>query len=177
MPSKKLFLILLLIFIADCSTSTKIYKVDYKGKMPQGTFKATIGNATIFTNGPDVLEVSVKSKPEFFCYSVNKNVLCNFDIDVKVSQSAAEKYFQLTQKLREIAMKYARSRSILPDKLSYYIRGNLENENVILISELKNQTADILPISIVGNGTTEEAAKDNAIKKSKEILDILTDKA
>ena len=178
MLGRKLVFALLLVFIIACSSEgTKIYKVDYKGNYPEGAFSAKIGNNTIFTNGPAVLEVHVEKNPKFFCYGVNKEVLCRFNVDVKISESVAKKFVEVTQNLKEIDSISGKNRTILSQRLNYYLNNKkLEEEDIIIASELKGELIYELAIPILGNGKTQEEAKENAIKKSNEIVNILIDK-
>ena len=178
MINKELLIFIVLIFIAACnSEGVKIYKVDYKGNVPEGTFKAVIGNHTIFTNGPSILEVQTKRNPDFFCYSVNKQILCRFSIYVKLNDEASKKFAETTQSLIETESKSGKNRTILLQRINYYLNDkNLDGEDTITAREIKGQLTEVLAIPVLGNGATQEEAKNNALKKSKEIMNILIDK-
>ncbi|MBI2124698.1 hypothetical protein HYT92_02800 [Candidatus Pacearchaeota archaeon] len=176
MPNAKLFILLALALIAACSSQgIKIYDVNYKGNHPEGAFKAAIGNNTIFTNGPDVVEVRIKTKPDFFCYAVNKEVLCKFNINAKINNDAAERYRRITQDLRENLLKSGKTSSILPERFVYYANGE-KAEEVLFVNNLQNKSVNILPIAVYGKGNTEKEAQKNAVKKSEEITKVLIDK-
>ena len=111
MAGRKLVFALIFAFIIGCSSEgAKIYKADYKGNYPEGAFSAKIGNDIIFTNGPAVLEVSVERNPKFFCYSVNRKVLCKLNINVKIDDGSAEDYRAITLELKESMMKSGKNR-------------------------------------------------------------------
>ena len=178
MVNNKLLIFIILAFITACnSEGVKIYKVDYKGNIPEGTFKTIIGNYTIFKNGPSVLEVHTKRNPDFFCYSVNKQILCRFSIYVKLNDEAAKKFTETAQNLIEMESKSGKNRTILSQRINYYLNDKkLEQEDAITSNELKGQTMKVLAIPVLGNGTSQEEAKNNALKKSKEIINVLIDK-
>lgn len=174
---KIFFALLLLIFIAGCSNEgAKIYKVEYKGNYPEGAFRAKIGDNTIFTNGPSVLEVSIERNPKFFCYAVNREVLCRLNINVKVSNNAAELYRATTQGMKEQSLKSGKNNSILPERLAYYINNEKSEEEFLFVNNLQNKSVSLLPIIVSGKGADEKEAQKTAIKKSNEIVGILIDK-
>mgnify|MGYP001618692999 CR=1 FL=1 len=179
MLNKKFLLVLCLltVFIAGCQQEIKTYKVKYKENFPVGTFKAVIGNQTIFTNGNEILEVTVKKNLDFFCYSVNKRPLCRLGIDVKVNDAAASKYMEFIQNLKEKALKSGKSRTTLPERLNYYLNNEkLEVEDVIFIKDAKEELVNDLQVPVIGKGNSEKEAKEDAIKKSDELVSVLIDK-
>ena len=177
MPSIKLIFVFLIAFLAACSSEgTKIYKVDYQNNFQAGVFSASIGNNTIFTNGPAVLEVYAEKKPKFFCYGVNKEVLCKLSINVKVDNDAAEEYHAATQSLKDALLKSGKNRSVLPERFVYYINNEKAEEEVLFVNNLQNGSISLLPITVSGKGISEEDAKINALKKFDKIVNILIDK-
>ena len=177
MLGRKLVFALLLVFIIACSSEgTKIYKADYKGNYPEGAFSAKIGNNTIFTNGPAVLEVHVEKNPKFFCYSVNKEVLCKLILNVKISEGAAEEYRAATQELKWSLMESGKNRSILPERFVYYLNDEKFEEEALFVNNLQNKSIDALPVAVSGKGADENEARKNALKKIDKIIDMLTDK-
>lgn len=177
MVGRKLVFTLLLAFIIGCSPEgTKIYKVDYKGNYPEGAFSAKIGNSTIFTNGPAVLEVSAEMNPKFFCYAVNKEVLCKLNLNMKINGAAAEEYRAVTQELKASLLKSGKNRSVLAERLAYHINGEKSEEDVLFVNNLNNKSIDVLPISVSGKGANEKEARKNALLKFNEIVNIITDK-
>lgn len=166
MPGRKLVFALLLILIIACSSErTKIYKVDYKGNYPEGAFSAKIGNNTIFTNGPAVLEVHAERTPSFFCYAVNKEVLCKLNLNVKINDGAAEEYRAITLKLKESLMNSGKNSSILAERFAYYMGGEKSEEDVLFVNNLKNKSIDILPVAVSGKCADEKEAQKIALKK------------
>lgn len=178
MFNRKFSFALLLVFIVACSPEgIKIYKVDYNGNYPVGAFKALIGNNTIFTNDPNILEVRVKNKPDFFCYGINKEVLCRFNIDIKISEDVAKKFVEVTQNLKEMDSRSGKNMTILSQRLNYYLNDKkLEEEDIMIASELKGELVYEVAIPILGKGKTQEEAKEAATKKSDKIIKILIDK-
>jgi len=163
--------------MACSSEGTKIYKVDYKGNYPEGTFRAVIGNETVFTNGYDIVEISVKRKPDFFCYAVNKGVLCDFNIDVKVNEVSSKKFKEITQNLKVTTIKLEKNITILSKRFNYYLNDEkLESEGLIIDRKLQDKRIDIFSVTIKGKGITEEEAQTNALKKSEDIIRVLADK-
>ncbi|MBI4452662.1 hypothetical protein HY637_04480 [Candidatus Woesearchaeota archaeon] len=172
-----LMLCLLAAALISCQPEKmKTYSVEYDYNYPVGAFKASIGNSTIFTNGQDILEVSVENNPKFFCYAVNKEVLCKFNIKVKVSADAAENYRSTTQKLKENMLNSGKNRSALPERLVYYVNDGKVEEEVLLINNLQNKSANIQSVVISGKGADEKAAQNDALKKSKQIVNMLIDR-
>ena len=173
-----LVLLVLVILINGCQSSgTKVYKVKYAGNYPLGAFKAVIGNSTIFTNGDDILEIYAKKVPDFFCYSVNNEILCNFNFNVKVNDDSAKRFRNIAQNLQGAASKSGKNRTILPQRINYYLNDKkLEEEDVILSGELKGQLVDVLSISVLGKGKNEKESKENAVKKFNDLISVLIDK-
>ena len=177
MLGRRLIFALFLVFIMACSPEgTKVYKVDYKGNYREGAFRAVIGNDTIFTNGHGIAEISVKNKPDFFCYAVNKEVLCKLKVDIKVSDDAAEKFRIATQNLKELLLKSGKKSSVLPERLVYYINNEKLEEELLLVNDLQNKSVNVLHVTISGKGPTENEASKNAVKISKEAVNILADR-
>ena len=129
-------LLILTLLTMACSPETKVYEVNYKNDYPQGTFKTVIGNETVFTNGPDILEIQVKKNPEFFCYAVNKQTLCNLNLEIKISDNAASNFKNIVDKFQELVRKSGKNRTILPQRISYYLKNQkLEQEDIIKTSD------------------------------------------
>ncbi len=179
MFNRKLFFVLFLVLIVACNPeSTKIYEVNYKGNHPVGTFLASIGNNIIFTNGPEILEVHVKKNPDFFCYAVNKEVLCDFTIDVKVSEASTKRFKEIVKNLRVVTIKLEKNMTILSKRFNYYLNDKkLESEGLIIDRDLQNKNIDTFSIPIKGKGKTEEDAKDEALISSIQVINVLIDKS
>ena len=171
------FFAVLLVLIIGCSQDVKTYKVNYKENFPVGSFKAVIGNTTLFTNGNDILQVKIKKAPDFFCYAVNKQALCKFSVDVKISESAAQRYKEVISNLRDVAVKSKTPRTTLPERLNYYLTDEkLEVEDIIFINDIKNESIADLQVPVIGKGATEDEAKKDAAAKSNKMISVLTDK-
>ena len=177
MLGRKLIFTCLLVFIIACSSEgTNIYKADYKGNYPEGAFSAKIGDNIIFTNGPAVLEVHVEINPKFFCYAVNKEVLCKLNLNVKINDGAAEEYQAATQNLKESLVKSGKNRSVLTERFAYYLYGEKSEEEALFVNNLKNKSINVLPVAVSGKGADENEAQKNALKKFDKIINMLTDK-
>ena len=176
---KKINLLILfgltLLMIA-CAPDIKIYKVNYENNYPAGTFKTVIGNETVFSNGPDILEVTVKKNPEFFCYSVNKQSLCNLNLEIKISDSAANNFKTTIDKYQEIMRSSGKNKTILPQRIGYYLNNQkLEQEDIIKANE-KSQVSSQFLIPILGKVGTQDEAKKKAVATESEVVKVLIDK-
>src|SRR3989344_1209045 len=170
----KLSFALLLIFLVACSNSgTKIYKVEYKGNHPEGTFRADIGNSTVFANGEDVKEVMVKMPFDFFCYSVNRESLCKFSVDVKISGDAERDFLEKFNAAKINAI--SRNRTVMQERISFYLDGQ-KTEDILTINDFANQSIEFISIPLIGKGPAEEDAKSDALKKYKKLISVLRDK-
>ena len=166
----------LTLLIIACAPDIKVYKVNYKNNYPQGTFKTMIGNETVFSNGPDILEVTVKKNPEFFCYSVNKQALCNLNLEIKIGDNAAGNFKNTVDKYQEIMQKSGKNKTILPQRISYYLNNQkLEQEDIIKANE-KVQASSQFLIPILGKGNTQDEAKKKAVDTESEVFKVLIDK-
>ena len=170
-----LILFALTLLIIACTPDIKIYKVNYKNNYPQGTFKTIIGNETVFSNGPDILEVQVRKNPEFFCYSVNKQALCNLNLEIKISDSAANNFKINIDKYQELMQKSGKNKTILPQRISYYLNNQkLEQEDIIKANE-KVQASRQFLIPILGKGNTQDEAKKKSVFTEDEVVKVLID--
>ena len=169
-------LFILAILAAACTPKIKVYKADYRGNYPEGSFKTLIGNETIFRNGNDILEVQVKKNPEFFCYNVNKQALCSLNLEIKISDNAANNFKATVDKYQEIMQKAGKNRTVLPQRISYYLNNQkLEQEDIIKANE-KLQVSSQFLIPILGKGNTQDEAKENAVDNENEVVNVLIDK-
>ena len=174
MHYKKLVFVLFVILIAACnSEGTKVYKVEYKGNHPAGTFRAAIGNSTVFTNA-DILEIHVKRAPDFFCYAVNKQALCKFNLDVRINENSENLFLDKFQNSKISAM--SRNKTVIPDRLNYYLDGEKLEEDVLTVNDFANMTINFVSVPITGKGATEEEAKKVSLEKSKKVIKVLRDR-
>ena len=174
MMDKKYHIFILLIFIAGCSAEgIKIYDVDYKGNYPEGMFRVDIGNATVLTNGNDVEEVHVKTPFDYFCYSVNKEVLCKSSIILKISDGAERKFLERFNAAK--ASSISRNRTIIAERVVFYLNDE-KTEDVLTVNDFANQSIEYLSVLFVGKGQSEESAKNDALGKYKQMIGILRDR-
>ncbi len=175
---KKIYLILIIltIFVIACTPETKVYKVSYKLNYPEGAFKVNVGNSTVFTNGNDILEVQVKKNPEFFCYSVNKQSLCSLNLEIKISDNAANSFKNAVENFQEIMQKSGKNKTILPQRIMYYLNNQkLEQEDVIKTNDRIELSSKFL-MPILGKGSTQDEAKKNAVDSENAVVKVLIDK-
>ena len=166
----------LTLLIIACAPDIKVYKVNYKNNYPQGTFKTVIGNETVFSNGPDILEVTVKKNPEFFCYSVNKQTLCSLNLEIKIGDSAANNFKINIDKYQELMQKSGKNKTILPQRISYYLNNQkLEQEDIIKANE-KFEISNRFLIPLIGKDNTQDEAKKKAVDSENEVVKVLIDK-
>jgi len=175
---KKIYLILLIltIFVIACAPETKVYKVSYKLNYPEGAFKVNVGNSTVFTNGNDILEVQVKKNPEFFCYSVNKQSLCSLNLEIKISDNAANSFKNAVENFQEIMQKSGKNKTILPQRIMYYLNNQkLEQEDIIKTNdEFQLNNRFLMPV--LGKGNTQDEARKNAVDSENAVVKVLIDK-
>ncbi|MEK6946957.1 MAG: hypothetical protein AABX32_05115 [Nanoarchaeota archaeon] len=175
---KKIYFVLfiLTIFLTACTPETKVYKVNYKLNYPEGAFKVNVGNSTAFTNGNDILEVYIKKNPEFFCYSVNNQSLCSLELEIKISDKAANSFKSAVENFQEIMQKSGKNKTILPQRISYYLNNQkLEQEDVIKTNE-KIELNNQFLIPILGKGNTQDESKKNAVDSENAVVKVLIDK-
>lgn len=175
---KKIYFILLIltIFATACTPEIKVYKVNYKLNYPEGAFKVNVGNSTVFTNGNEIVEVLTRKNPEFFCYSVNNQSLCSLELEIKISDNAANRFKNAVENFQEIMQKSGKNKTILPQRIGYYLNNQkLEQEDVIKTNdkiELNNQFL----IPILGKGNTQDESKKNAVDSENAVVKVLIDK-
>ena len=175
---KKIYVVILFILtlLIACTPETKVYKVNYRNNYPQGTFKTVIGNETVFTNGLDILEVHVKKNPEFFCYAVNKQTLCTLNLEIKISNNADNNFKATVDKFQDIMQKSGKNKTILPQRISYYLNNQkLEQEDIIKSNEKVLISSQFL-IPILGKGDTQDESKKKAVNTESEVVKVLIDK-
>lgn len=170
----KFYILVLLIFVTACTAEgTKIYKVDYKGNYPEGAFRADIGNNTIFTNGQDIIEVHVKIPLDFFCYSVNKEVLCKSNINLKISEEAENRFLKRFNDAESNAID--RNKTIISERILFYMNDE-KTEDILTVNDFANQSIESVSMPLIGKGKSDEEAKNDALGRYKQIIAILRDK-
>ena len=171
---RRIYILVLLIFIAACSSQgTKVYKVEYKGNYPAGAFMAAIGNSTVFTNA-DILEVHVKRTPDFFCYAVNKQALCKFNLEVRISEPSENLFLGKFLDSKKFAI--SRNKTAIPGRLNYYLNGEKLEEDVLTVNDFANKTIGLISVPVTGKGATEEDAEKASLERFKEVIKVLRDK-
>ena len=171
---KKYFVLMLVVFLAGCSSEgTKIYDVNYKGNYPEGSFRVSIGNATVFTNGNNIEEVHVKMPFDFFCYSVNKEMLCKSGINVKISDDAERKFLERFNDVKAYSIN--RNKTIITERILFYVNDD-KIEDILTVNDFANQSIETVSVPFIGKGKSEEDAKDDAITKYKKLILILRDR-
>ena len=169
-------LFILMIFAIACAPETKIYKVDYKSNYPEGAFKVNVGNSTVFTNGNDILEVLTRKNPKFFCYSVNNQSRCSLNLEIKISDNAANKFKNAVENFQEIMQRSGKNKTILPQRITYYLNDQkLEQEDIIKTNDkIKLNNKFLIPI--LGKGNTLDESRKNAVDSENAVVKVLIDK-
>ena len=148
----------------------------YKGNIPQGTFKAMIGNNEIFTNGPDIVNVSASESTDIrsdLCFYENKTneYFCPFRLGFTISDKAAERQAKATAGLDIIK---EGELEFLSENLTLYFKGN-KLDDIRISSDMKGLKSKDIQISGSGNGKTKEEAIKDASQKYTELVNVLSD--
>jgi len=130
----------------------------------QGKFEAKIGNETVFTGGEkDIASVcrnDATCSGVESCQESENGYFCNFRFVIFLSEAAAKRHAEITDKLE---VNITPQGKYLSEELDLYLDDNLVNS--LLISEgLKGRITTQIQISGSGSGET----KDDAIKKAEE---------
>jgi len=139
----------------------------------QGKFEAKIGNETVFIGGKDKGVTSVvRSGQESGIYSCDQSeggYFCNFRFTIYLSEEAARKHAEVTDKLE---INSTAQGNYLSEKLDLYLDDNLVSS--LLIGEgLKGRVTTQISISGSGSGATEEEAYNTANEEMKQLQTVL----
>jgi len=158
---RKIILIAILILMMSCTPSFQEIPVDYKGNFPTGTFRAVIGDEEVFTNGPDIVNVTIYNPPVTVgCFNETEDFFCPFAIVITISDASAEKFAGMTSDLEA-------EDDYLSKNLTLYFE-NEKFDELRISSELKGVKKNDIMIHGSGTGKSErEAIKDAEQKHDK----------
>ncbi len=138
----------------------------------QGKFEAKIGNETVFIGGKkDITSVvrSGQSSGIYSCEQSQQGYFCNFRFIVYLSEAAAERHAEITDKLE---VNSTPEGNYLSKKLDLYLDDKLVNS--LQISEgLKGRVTTQIQISGSGTGETRDDAIKNAEEEMKQLQTVL----
>jgi len=139
----------------------------------QGKFEAKIANETVFVGGnKDVTSVcrnDATCAGIETCQQTDGGYFCNFRFSIFLSESAAERHADITDKLE---INSSPQGNYLSEKLDLLVDDNLLNS--LSISEgLKGRITTQISISGSGTGTTQEEAYDQAEYEMHQLQTIL----
>jgi len=140
----------------------------------QGKFEAKIANDTVFIGGErDIASVCRNDATcaviESCQQSQEGNYYCNFRFSIYLSEAAAERHADITDKLEVNSTSQG---NYLSEKLDLYVDDNLVSS--LQIGEgLKGRVTTQISISGSGSGETQDVAIDNAQKEMKQLQTIL----
>lgn len=138
----------------------------------QGKFEAKIGNETVFIGGEkDITSVS-RNPPEAIierCDQSSNGYFCNFRFTIYLSEDAAIRHAEITDKLEINA---SSNGNYLSKPLDLYLDDNLVD--TLLISEgLKGRVTTQISISGSGSGATQIEAYERAEESMKKLQTVL----
>jgi len=141
----------------------------------QGKFEAKIGNETVFIGGKK--DVTFVCRDDGRCSGIRQCneieqglISCQFEFSIKLSQEAAKKHAEVTDKL-EINSTGVGS-SYLSKPLDLYLDNNLV-DSLQISSSLKGIEAIDIAISGPGLGSTRDDAIDEATKNMNKLQTVL----
>ncbi len=137
----------------------------------QGKFEAKIGNDTVFVGGTDIKQVcrSADCSGVRTCNEVQGGWSCQFQFRVDVSPEAAKKHADIT---RNMTLINVGDNVYLEKKLDLYLDNELV-ESLYISSGLQGVESTSFVIEGPGEGTTKEAAVNDAVTKMKAMQTIL----
>ena len=137
----------------------------------QGKFEAKIGNETVFFGGEKDITYVCRSadcsgiNPQVGCSQYADGYACGFFFSITLSQDAAERHAQITDKL-----------TIIEDHLSEPLTLYLDDVEVDVLqigSSLKGSTTTSVQISGSGVGRTQQEAMDISLENMKRLQTVL----
>ena len=137
----------------------------------QGKFEAKIGNETAFVGGEkDVTYVARTGEQSgiYSCDSYQEGEVCSFRFPISLSESAAKKHAEITNKLNVNVT----NPEYLSEKLDLYLDEKLVN-SLLISKDLKGSTTTQISISGSGSGATQKEAYDNALAEMKQLQTVL----
>ncbi len=137
----------------------------------QGKFEAKIGNETVFVGGEKDITYVARTGEQSGIYKCDKyqqGEVCNFRFPISLSENAAKKHAEITNKLDVNTT----NPEYLSEKLDLYLDEKLVN-SLLISKDLKGSSTTQISISGSGSGATEKEAYDNALVEMKQLQTVL----
>ena len=139
----------------------------------QGKFEAKIGNEIVFIGGEEDIASVCRNDATCAgiesCHTSEDGFFCNFRFVIYLSEDAAKKHAEITDKLE---INTTAQGKYLSEKLDLYLDDNLVDS--LLIGEgLKGRVTTQIQISGSGSGSDKETAYNNAEKSMHKLQTVL----
>tara|TARA_Y100000310_G_scaffold325155_1_gene388205 strand:- start:5047 stop:6579 length:1533 start_codon:yes stop_codon:yes gene_type:complete len=139
----------------------------------QGKFEAKIGNETIFVGGERDITSVARSGQDALIESCTpletEGYFCNFRFTIFLSQEAAERHADVTEK---IDVNFSTGGEYLSKTLDLFLDDNLV-DTLLIGTSLKGRVTTQISISGSGSGLTEDQAYDNSIEEMTQLQTVL----
>lgn len=164
-------------FKVQTSSGEKLMGVEIAGSSPdnlkeliakQGKFEAKIGNETVFIGGDkDITHVGRTGQDSIIteCFAVQGGEACNFRFTIFLSEEAAQRHADITNKLKV-------NGSYLSKQLDFFIDEQLTS-SLNIGAGLKGLVTTQISISGSGSGPTQDEAISEARLEMKKLQTIL----
>ncbi len=138
----------------------------------QGKFEARIGNETVFVGGnEDITYVGRTGQDAGLteCFAVEGGEACNFRFVIYLSEAAAKRHADITDKLE---INSTTGGSYLSKKIDFYLDDVLTN-SLNIGADLKGKVATQIQISGSGSGVSRQEAIQSAEQDMKKLQTVL----
>jgi preprotein translocase subunit SecD len=138
----------------------------------QGKFEAKIGNETVFVGGnEDITYVGRTGQDASIteCFTVDNGEVCNFRFVIFLSEKAAERHAQITEKLE---VNSTSGGNYLSKTIDFYLDDEL-TDTLNIGADLKGKVATQVQISGSGSGPSRQEAIKQAEKDMKKLQTVL----
>ncbi|MDO8556048.1 MAG: MMPL family transporter [Nanoarchaeota archaeon] len=140
----------------------------------QGVFEAKIGDDVVFKGGKGDLPFVCREDGSCSgivppCTQEEGTWFCNFRFQIKLSEEAAQRHANVTEKL---TVNGTPGNAVLSKNLDMYLDGKLVN-SLNIAADLKGRAITDIVITGPGTGATQEEAVDAAIKEMNKLQTIL----
>jgi len=142
----------------------------------QGKFEAKIGNETVFFGGKNDITYVCKSAqcsgidPNRGCFKASEGYGCSFFFSITLSQEAAQRQADLTNKLSVISD--GSGENYLNEDIVLFL-DDQEVDRLKISSDLKGRATTAIQISGSGAGTTEQYAMSATLQNMKRLQTII----
>ncbi len=137
----------------------------------QGKFEAKIGNETVFIGGEkDITYVARTGEQSgiYSCNDVQDGSICSFRFTISLSEQAAKRHAEITNKL-DIS---AENPEYLSEKLDLYLDDSLV-DSLFISKDLKGRETTQISIQGSGTGQIRNQAYDSAVEDMKQLQTVL----